>query len=309
MWPTVCPGIVRAPNVLAVGDLHIENFGTWRDAEGRLVWGVNDFDEACYLPYTNDLVRLAASTLLAGESSQMHLSSARACEAILAGYTEALKAGGKPFVLEENDSWLRDIARNSLRDPVQFWKKMEALPAEETVVPESAIVAIEHGMAGHGLPYSIRHRVAGLGNLGKPRYVALAGWQGGKIAREAKALVPSASVWAKDTQGVAEIYYLAIMDRSIRCRDPFVWLQGHWIVRRLGPDCCRVELTGLPEESLEVQLLHAMGWETANIHHGSKDSIAAIRRDLKKRKPGWLQAAAEAMVAATQEDWQAWKAG
>ena len=44
-----------------VGDLHVENFGTWRDVEGRLVWGVNDFDEAYALPYTNDLVRLVAS--------------------------------------------------------------------------------------------------------------------------------------------------------------------------------------------------------------------------------------------------------
>ena len=43
------------------GDLHVENFGTWRDADGRLCWGVNDFDEADELPYTNDLVRLAAS--------------------------------------------------------------------------------------------------------------------------------------------------------------------------------------------------------------------------------------------------------
>src|SRR5262245_21909146 len=40
-----------APAVLAVGDAHIENFGTWRDAEGRLVWGINDFDDACLMPY------------------------------------------------------------------------------------------------------------------------------------------------------------------------------------------------------------------------------------------------------------------
>ena len=41
-----CADLVSAPVVLAVGDLHVENFGTWRDQEGRLVWGVNDFDEA-----------------------------------------------------------------------------------------------------------------------------------------------------------------------------------------------------------------------------------------------------------------------
>ena len=65
LWPSVCPKIIDAPIVVSVGDLHLENFGTWRDVEGRLVWGVNDVDEACRLPYTNDLTRLAASSLLA----------------------------------------------------------------------------------------------------------------------------------------------------------------------------------------------------------------------------------------------------
>ena len=33
----VCPDLADAPAVLAVGDIHLENFGTWRDGEGRLV--------------------------------------------------------------------------------------------------------------------------------------------------------------------------------------------------------------------------------------------------------------------------------
>jgi uncharacterized protein (DUF2252 family) len=49
-WPSICQTAIHAPVVLAVADLHIENFGTWRDQEGRLIWGVNDFDEACPLP-------------------------------------------------------------------------------------------------------------------------------------------------------------------------------------------------------------------------------------------------------------------
>jgi uncharacterized protein (DUF2252 family) len=65
LWPEVCPECNDAPELLAVGDLHVENFGTWRDIEGRLVWGINDFDEACRMPYTIDLVRLAASAHLA----------------------------------------------------------------------------------------------------------------------------------------------------------------------------------------------------------------------------------------------------
>src|SRR5271169_594994 len=60
LWTELCHDCAQAPRVLAVGDLHVENFGTWRDIEGRLVWGINDFDEVWRLPYTVDLVRLAA---------------------------------------------------------------------------------------------------------------------------------------------------------------------------------------------------------------------------------------------------------
>src|SRR5689334_10904584 len=42
----ICPDAAASPKLLAVGDIHLENFGTWRDADGRLIWGVNDFDEA-----------------------------------------------------------------------------------------------------------------------------------------------------------------------------------------------------------------------------------------------------------------------
>jgi len=35
---TLCPELMDAPQVLSVGDLHLENFGTWRDGDGRLVW-------------------------------------------------------------------------------------------------------------------------------------------------------------------------------------------------------------------------------------------------------------------------------
>ena len=38
LWPEIRSNIAKAPRVLAVGDLHVENFGTWRDAEGRLIW-------------------------------------------------------------------------------------------------------------------------------------------------------------------------------------------------------------------------------------------------------------------------------
>jgi uncharacterized protein (DUF2252 family) len=46
------------------GDLHAENFGTYMDGEGRLVFDVNDFDEAYLGPWTWDLRRFVASLAL-----------------------------------------------------------------------------------------------------------------------------------------------------------------------------------------------------------------------------------------------------
>ena len=128
IWPEVCPDLAKAPRVLAVGDLHVENFGTWRDLEGRLVWGVNDFDEAAVLPYTIDLVRLATSALFAIEEGHLAVKPKDACASILQGYEESLAHGGRPYVLEEENAWLRQIATGVLRDPVHFWKRMDSLP-------------------------------------------------------------------------------------------------------------------------------------------------------------------------------------
>ena len=144
VWPGVCSDLAKAPKVLAVGDLHIENFGTWRDAEGRLIWGVNDFDEAAELPYTNDLLRLATSAILAAEEGHLALKPKEACNAILDGYGKSLAEHGGAFVLEEEHKWLRQIATGELRDPVPFWKKMDGLPEVKSAIPASAREALEH---------------------------------------------------------------------------------------------------------------------------------------------------------------------
>jgi hypothetical protein len=327
LWPHVCSHLTQAPQVLAVGDLHVENFGTWRDIEGRLIWGVNDFDEAWPMAYTIDLVRLAVSAHLAAEAGRLPVKRADICGAILDGYCESLRKKGCPFVLGENHKWLRLIAEGELRDPVHFWQKMDALPTVKTEVPISAEDAIEHLMPAPGIKYRLAHRVAGLGSLGHARYVAIADWHGGRIAREAKALVPSASCWAQGleaqdsaqnaspknraqaqkNQGPPEILYQTIINRAVRCPDPFVQLRGRWIVRRLGPHCSRIELASLSAPDTELRLLHAMGWETANVHLGTPSARKLILRHMDKQKAKWLHHAAEDALQAVRSDWEVWK--
>ena len=142
LWAKACPDLAKATVVLGVGDLHVENFGTWRDLEGRLVWGINDFDEAFPLPYTNDLVRLAVSAHLAISSNHLAIRPADACEAILSGYGEGLKDGGRPLVLAERHKWLRSSVMGELRDPYSFWEKLSQLPTIKAAIPAKAKKAL-----------------------------------------------------------------------------------------------------------------------------------------------------------------------
>jgi|SRR5271157_52041 len=299
IWPEVCEDEARAPEALAVGDLHVENFGTWRDKDGRLVWGINDFDEVWRLPYTHDLVRLATSALLANLGGDVK----KGLDAIVKGYRGALEAGGRPYVLAEHHTALRLMATARLHQPEQYWEKLYALAEFRGTPPAGAVKALASLMPVRGLVWRVSHRVAGLGSLGRERYVALADWCGGSVAREAKALAPSACVWAESGKGTAPIHYQEAIDRAVRCPDPFVHLRKRWIVRRLAPDCSRIELSALPKERDEFHLLQAMGWETANIHLGTAKARVLLR-DLDKRPAGWLFKAANRMRKAVLDDFK-----
>ncbi len=234
--------IAKAPSVLSVGDLHLENFGTWRDELGRLSWGINDFDEAFPLAYTNDLIRLATSTLLAIDQRQLTIKPKAACYAIASGYLEGLEVLGRPFVIGEDHRWFKPILQSPQRDPGLFWDTLRTLPPERTAVPAEARAAIMSMLPSPGLAFRLHHRVAGAGNLGKPRFTAIAEWKGGAIAREAKAITISAAAWAESK--TAGPYYQEIAQNAIRSADPFLKS-----ARILG---CSAIITGKPSNRIRI---------------------------------------------------------
>ena len=133
-----------------------------------------------------------------------------------------------------------------------------------------------------------------------------ANWSGGKIAREAKALLPSACAWAGGLSN-NKIYYSQILSNAVRTPDPFLVVNDGWVLRRLSPYCSRIELAQLPRGHDEEKLLRAMGRELANVHLGTRRAVAAVRRDLQQRKTKWLRQAAEVMAEATFKDWREWR--
>jgi hypothetical protein len=306
-WPSICTDLCSAPQVLAVGDLHVNSFGTWRDAEGRLCWGVDDFDESYPLPYANDLVRLAASMKIVIDTEGLAIKLKDGCDAILEGYRQSLKKGGSPAVLEEQEQRLGKLGVDSFKPPTGFWKQLNRLPAIRRPLAPDVKRALEKTLPDPGMDYKVVRRQAGLGSLGQERFVAIANWKGGFIAREAKSMLPSACSWLDDEVGHRQSCYQQAISSAIRSPDPFQVIEDTWLIRRLSPDSNPIDIQTLARHSDEEVLLHAMGSEAANVHLGSRRQTASILKDLQKRKSNWLREAAWRMARLVEKDWKRYR--
>ena len=147
---------------------------------------------------------------------------------------------------------------------------MDALRTLKTEPPVSAVDAIEHLMPAPGIRIPPRPRPAApTGSLGHARYVALADWQvddalPARPKRSSNLPIAGPRASAPNKKKVRlKFSYQTIINRAVRCPDPFVQLRGRWIVRRLGPHPSCIELASLRGPDTELRLLHAMGFETA----------------------------------------------
>jgi uncharacterized protein (DUF2252 family) len=322
-----CPQLKAAPQALAVGDIHVENFGTWRDADGRLVWGVNDFDEAARMPYVLDVVRLATSAALATGHG---LSDKAICEAIAEGYAQGLKAP-KPFVLDREHDWLRQavVVRRDERE--KFWDKFDPARIAESkpdkvdpVAPEELRgryrKAIERAHHKSMTDLKFFSREAGTGSLGRPRFFGAGEWHGDLVVREAKAMV--ASGWTLAHGGARRLRCIEIASGRYRSSDPTLHLRGHVLVRRLSPNDFKIEIerpakkpkkkkeqkvkSRSPQELISTKMLHAMGRDLASIHRATldKDDLEA---DFQGHVKDLAKTVGKVCKAITREQ-QQWKA-
>jgi len=90
----------RTGRVWIQGDLHAENFGTYMDGDGVLIFDVNDFDEAYIGHFTWDVTRFAASLALLGWRKAL---SDDAITDLVRGYTRAYLEQVRWFVDQADD--------------------------------------------------------------------------------------------------------------------------------------------------------------------------------------------------------------
>jgi uncharacterized protein DUF2252 len=290
------PAHAAAQVPLAAGDLHVENFGTWLAADGE-VFGVNDYDETGPAPFTNDLVRLCTSALLAARDGHLHLAAGDVAARIWQGYREnasaaaglRLAGGAGPDALAVARLW------REARPPAErFWAGIDALAeADAAGAPAPA--------AGFRLR-AARRRIAGLGSRDHPRLVLDGELDGARAAFERKRLAPSAAAFTGGADPVVDgAAYAALVDRQRACTPglrPALAVDGDVVVRRLDPDRGRIEIADLPHRRDEHALLRTMGWCTAALHRLSAD-VDGFADALTADELG---AAARRMVAAVVAD-------
>ena len=189
------PVLDEAPLAWSCGDLHLENFGSYRGDDRQLCFDINDFDVATLAPCTWDPVRLLCSMLCCADSIKATQDEAReACRATLAGYRDALLKGA-PLRLERKDAsgliadlldQLHKRKRSEFLDRhtegngaqrrirIDNLKAMSASESQRAMVTTfmQAFAAQQSTPEFFGL-LDVARRIAGTGSLGVERYVLL----------------------------------------------------------------------------------------------------------------------------------------
>lgn len=289
--PTLCEDLMGAPPAASVGDAHAGNFGLWRDADGRLVFGVNDFDEAALTPYPLDLVRLSASLMTAED----RIDAEEIADRVLQGYLIGLQQP-TALVLERDHQWLRHAfsATEDLRG--DFWRDLEGCLPE---TPPAAYGAQLKAALVDVSPLTTFARPAGVGSLGRPRFAALGTLHGGPVAREVKGRAPSC--WGGGDMALAQ----RMARGPWRSPDPFLSYGPDTVLRRLAPNNRKLKFGELRRRRTG-RLLRAMAADLGAIHAGEAGAAEIILRDLATRPRAWLASAARKVAAWTKKEFRAY---
>lgn len=309
-----------APAVWLCGDLHLENFGSYKADNGLAYFDINDFDESALAPATWDLVRFLASVLIGAERPGSKASKGhRLCQVFLAAYSASL-ATGKAYWVE------RDTATGVVRhllDSVRDRKRAQFLDSRTVVrgdrrllrtdgekafaVDERERVLVGDFMRGYAKAQSdpafysmvdVARRIAGTGSLGVERYVILVRGKGspdGNYLLDLKVAPPSALAaklkvpqprWKTQAHRIAAVQQW-VQAVPVAFLQPVLMDERAFVLRALQPAQDRIELAQANAEQLEA-LIGAMGrivaWAQLRSAGRAGSAIAEALNDFGHRK-------------------------
>ena len=184
-----------APLAWCCGDLHVENFGSYKGDNGQVYFDINDFDEAALAPASWDMVRLLASIQCGADALRATPQQARdVSRSCLEAWRQALAAGKPLWVERETSTGMVNtlLTELRLRDRASFLDKRtvrkgqlrtirydndKALPvsAEQRLAVTAFMATFALGQPDPAF-YTVRDvalRIAGTGSLGLMRFMVL----------------------------------------------------------------------------------------------------------------------------------------
>ena len=184
-----------APNAWICGDLHLENFGSYKGDNQQVCFDINDFDESTLAPVSWDLVRLLTSVFAAAASLRITEKQAiLLCDEFMSAYGAALASGKAAWVDRDNADGLVKSLLDSLRSRsreehldkyTKLDKKRRVIrcDGERSLKASSketarAVELVETYAASQKEKkffdvIDVAHRIAGAGSLGVDRYIVL----------------------------------------------------------------------------------------------------------------------------------------
>lgn len=298
------PELGRGPEGGAwlTGDLHVQNFGAYRTDDARpgrtrVVFGPNDFDEACVGPVRIDLLRLAVSWLLALDERGLAASARVAsCRALVDGWNAGafgarLRARAPRAVTaliarveartkaSLHRSYLRGSPRKrALQRDARLWpiSRATAVRAREAFAGYAARAGLLHDAGpDHFEVLDVARRVAGTGSLGVERFAVLSrgGARGEWIFDVKEEAARSASgLPAEGLRGAARVVRAIVTSALAPPRmlgtTVFTNARGErasMLVRRLSPQEDKLDPAEEGDDEREP-LAHYLGWIAGRMH-------------------------------------------
>jgi uncharacterized protein (DUF2252 family) len=185
----------KAPNVWLCGDLHLENYGSYKGDDRAAYFNINDFDESILGPCLDDVLRMLTSVYIAAGNLGITAGDANNLSGLFVdtyfsklkeGYIRVLERGTtrgimKDFLEEvvtrKRKNFLdnRTVKKNGKRKLLIDDKRAAQMGVEEKAEISSAIEKWARKNPGSGFykVHDVAHRIAGTSSLGLKRYVIL----------------------------------------------------------------------------------------------------------------------------------------
>jgi uncharacterized protein (DUF2252 family) len=304
-----------APSVWICGDLHLENFGTYKGDDRQIYFGINDFDEGGLAACTWDVARLVTSIFVAITSLDIDLSAGRTlAQSYLNSYAQALTTGRIRAIVADNAHGLVE----DLLIGLQQRKRISLLDARTELIKgrrylrfdREKVLKIDKQLYRHIAEtihnwadtqanpeffevLDIGFRLAGTGSLGLDRYLILVNGKGladrnylldfkqQPISTLQPYFTKIQPQWANQATRVLRIQQL-VQSAPPALAAAIEFDRRSYFLRELQPTQDKIDLKATKFSLAQLdRLIDTMALVTASAHlHGSGKSGAAIADEL-----------------------------